>query len=702
MTTLLNNSHQVFPFAAIVGQEQMKLSLLLNAVHPSIGGVLIRGEKGTAKSTAVRGLANLLPHMILVDGCPFKCTPTDSILCPQCQERKKTGHLSRVEQPPELVNLPLGATEDMVCGTIDFEKTVIQGKACYLPGLLARAHRGILYIDEVNLLDDHLVDSIIDAAESEINRVEREGFSFSHPSSFMLVGTMNPEEGEIRPQLMDRFGLSVKICGETEPDLRVELLKRRDLFDFDRSAFEHRFQTKTEALKTTIRNSRELLKSVVFPRHLLGFISEICMVNNVAGHRADIIMQKAACAHAALAGRTEVSAEDISMIAPMVLLHRTRDSAPPQTPSKKERRGKHPEKGNEESADQLNENQDSSGNAESTDHPAKQAGPEEGEPSRGETGETDETVNSTGDMLPDNRENLYENDQPEKNKEDSLDVQEIGTPYSVKLLKSDYDGKLRTGSGRRSRTRSATKQGRYVKSTCQRKHNDLALDATIRAAAPFQFKRRQFCERKMAIHIEPSDIREKIRERRIGNFLLFVVDASGSMGAYKRMTETKAAIMSLLLDAYQKRDKVGMIIFRGRESEEILPPTGSIEKAGRLLAEMPVGGRTPISAGLVKLAEVLNRAIRKDPSLRPLVILLSDGKANAGIGRQTPHKEALNIAKKIRETYYQSRFIVIDTENPGIVRLNLALKLAHALGADYFHPDEIKAKDLIKISKENQ
>ena len=289
--------HCVFPFSAILAQEEMKLALLLNAVNPAIGGVLIRGEKGTAKSTAARGVRELLPAND--DGTH-----------------------------PAFVDFPLGATEDMLVGSIDFESAIRDGALRFQPGLLARAHQGVLYIDEVNLLDDHLVDSILDAAESGENIIEREGQSLLHPASFILIGTMNPEEGELRPQLLDRFGLAVSIGGDADPAVRVELLKRREAFDHDSGAFTSDWRESESTLSRSITEARERLPEVIIPMHLVGFISEICLNNHVAGHRADLVIARAAKAHAAWHGRVDVNADDILAVAPMALLHRMRAGEP--------------------------------------------------------------------------------------------------------------------------------------------------------------------------------------------------------------------------------------------------------------------------------------------------------------------------------------------------------------------------------------
>lgn len=627
-----------FPFAAILGQERMKLALLLTAVNPAIGGVVIRGQKGTAKSTAARALNLLLPPG--GDGVP-----------------------------PPFVDLPLGATEDMVIGSLDLEAAIHDGWSRFQPGLLARAHGGILYIDEVNLLDDHLVDSILDAAESGENRVEREGQSRRHPARFVLIGTMNPEEGELRPQFLDRFGLAVSIEGEADPALRVDLLRRREAFDADPEAFAARFAPEQATLRLRLTEARRRLADVAVPPRLIAFIAEICQSNHVAGHRADIVLDRAARAHAAWQGRTEVTADDILEVAPLVLLHRMRGATPDMPPPP-------PPPPDEDDSD-TNEPDGDQGDTPPPPEPPESSGQED---------------EAAAAPPPDSRA------APPPDH-----ISPVAPPFKVRRLEQDSgDQILRTGSGRRSRTRSATRQGRYVKSTERRERDDLALDATIRAAAPHQRHRRAESERGLAIHIHPSDIREKVRERRVGNLLLFAVDGSGSMGAQKRMAETKAAIMSLLLDAYQKRDRVAMVVFRGPRAELVLPPTGSVERAARLLADLPTGGRTPLSSGLSEIARLLDQARRRDPHVLPLVVVLTDGRANAGLGANPPHEEAIEIAGALRDRHPQARFVVVDTEASGVVRLELAHKLAAALGADYFKTDDLRAEDLVTLAKEHQ
>lgn len=662
---------------------------MLNAVNPAIGGVLIRGEKGTAKSTAVRGLARLLPPIDVVDKCAFRCDPGSEYRCFSCKELIASGKvISARKIPAPFVDLPLGATEDMVLGAIDFEAAVKTGTTQFMPGLLARANRGIIYIDEVNLLDDHLVDAILDSAESGVNVVEREGLSIRHPSRFMLVGTMNPEEGELRPQILDRFGLAVQVESESDPELRVELLRRREHYDLEPETFTEKFTKESAIISEQIGNARSLLPSVFTPKHLLMFIAEICAQNNVAGHRADLAIERAACAHAALNGRTEVSSDDIIKVATLALLHRMRTTQEPQIPPPPQPPANEQEQEQEQEQDQDTSQQES-------DTPEQQAEAEQPSPQNGEQDNQSQSGQNPQDAQPEQQSKSKDNaSSPEE-------VYQVGEPFKVKKFTAEKDKVLRSGSGRRSRTRSATKQGRYVKSTPRRERNDLALDATLRAAAPYQLHRKTVAlERNVSVHIMEPDIREKVRERRVGNVLIFLVDGSGSMGAQRRMVETKAAIMSLLLDAYQKRDKVCMIIFRGDDAQIVLPPTGSVDMAGKLLAELPIGGRTPLTAGLLRTAEVLDRILRKSPTTRPLVLVVTDGKANYGIGDGAPHLEAITAAARVKDRFDNVRFAVIDTEPPGVVRFQLARQLASALQAEYFHPETLRAEDLVKIAKD--
>lgn len=663
----------VYPFAAIVGQEKMKKALILNVINPRLGGVLIRGEKGTCKSTAVRALAALLPEIEVVAGCPFNCDPDDRVrLCPSCRQRLLSeGVLPRSRCRVPVVDLPVSATEDRVVGSLDFEYALRYGKPRFEPGILARANRGILYIDEVNLLDDHLVDVLLDAAATGVNIVEREGISYAHPAEFALVGTMNPEEGELRPQLLDRFGLCVQVEGVEDPQQRVEIMRRREAFDADPLGFISRWAKAESELAWQIAAARSLLTRVIIPERLMRLAVDLAMEALVAGHRAEIVLVAAARTIAAFAGRGEVTAEDVLEAAELVLLHRARQAPPP--PPQAEEHQEEPPKEGEEVEEQAQTRE------EETQHvPPEHKESQEVEGKEGSSGKEDLNERSSFPVAP--QETVFA----------------VGRPFAVRRIALRRDRILRKGSGRRSRTKTASRCGRYVRSTMHRQNNDLAFDATLRAAAPYQVHREK---NGLAVAIEPSDIREKVREKRIGNFLLFVVDASGSMGAQQRMVETKGAILSLLLDAYQKRDKIGMIAFRGHSAEVLLPPTNSVEMGHRLLKELPTGGRTPLSAGLLKAYEVAKTHLRKGPHISPLIILISDGRANVSMGEDKPLAEALRVAELIRDEE-RIKSIVVDVEKEGFFAFGLARRLAFALGADYYKIDDLKAEALVQAVRE--
>lgn len=317
---------KVYPFTAIVEQEKMKLGLILNVINPKIGGILIRGQKGTAKSTAVRGLAGLLPEIAAVSDCKFRCHPTEkSMMCQSCMERLTQGDtLPLAEFKMKVVDLPVSATEDRVVGTLDIEQAIKKGEKKFEPGILAEANRNILYVDEVNLLDDHIVDVLLDSAAMGVNTVEREGVSYSHPARFILIGTMNPEEGDLRPQLLDRFGLAVEIEGINDVEARMEVVERRLAFEADAVMFEKIWEEEQQKLKRRIINAQKILPQVTISRENKYLIVQIAIDMAVDGHRADITMMKTATAIAAFNQRQEVTHEDIKMAAELVLLHRMR------------------------------------------------------------------------------------------------------------------------------------------------------------------------------------------------------------------------------------------------------------------------------------------------------------------------------------------------------------------------------------------
>lgn len=315
----------LYPIAGIVGQEKMLRALILNTINPSIGGVLIRGQKGTAKSTAVRGLAEILPEIEVIEGCKFNCDPDNpEKFCWECMEKKRKGTLHVIKRQMKVVDLPVGATEDRVVGSLDIEKAVRQGVQAFDPGILAQANRGILYVDEINLLDDFVVDALLDAAAMSVNTVEREGVSVSHPADFIIVGSMNPEEGELRPQLLDRIALQVEITGIYDVEQRIEIIERRNRFNDDPKQFIREFEAEQEKLRAKIVKAMQMLPRVTTTRENLRTIAEICIAFNVDGHRADIMIERAARTNAAYEGRERITNDDIIEASEMVLPHRMR------------------------------------------------------------------------------------------------------------------------------------------------------------------------------------------------------------------------------------------------------------------------------------------------------------------------------------------------------------------------------------------
>ena len=682
-----------FPFTAIVAQTAMKRALLLNAVNPKIGGVLVRGKKGTAKSTAVRSLAALLPEVSVVQGCPYNCAPdARQGLCGRCGP--DGGDSETVTRQIPIVDLPVGATEDRLVGSLDIEQAIKTGSRVFEPGLIAATHRGILYIDEVNLLNDHLVDILLDAAAMGRNYVEREGVSVSHQAQFILVGTMNPEEGDLRPQLLDRFGLAVEVDGRFTPEERQEVVRRRIAYEADPHSFMDRWQEAERQERERVLRSQTLLPQVQVGEDILELITSICAEYEVDGMRGDIVMYKTASTIAAYEERTQVNAEDVREAALLALLHRQRRQ-PFQQPNLV--------------TEQLDSMVEDFQNQDRQREPQDSANNSEGDQNEGDSDPPDLGPEPETDPEPQGDQDDQEPDQPPGLGAPPQDQMfEVGDPFAVRSLDlQPPDRRSRRASGRRSTTITDSSAGRYVGAREPRdKATDLALDATLRAAAPHQLSRSAASGQPAGavlpsgVLIEPWDVREKIRESKTGSLVLFVVDASGSMGAQRRMVAVKGAILSLLLDAYQRRDRVGLISFRGTSAGLLLPPTNSVDLAQVHLRDMPTGGRTPLSSGLVKAMEVIEAERMKDRDVLPLLVLLSDGRANVAAGATgaltggvtgNASAEARSFAAVIGEGRIPS--IVVDTES-GFVRLGLAQPIAEALGARYVKLEDLRAESL--------
>ncbi|MFD7879383.1 putative cobaltochelatase, partial [Streptomyces sp. NPDC059766] len=587
-----------FPFTAVVGQDDLRLALLLNAVSPAVGGVLVRGEKGTAKSTAVRALSALLPEVDVVSGCRFSCDPgSPDPACPDGPHEAGGG----APRPARMVELPVGASEDRLVGALDIERALAEGVKAFEPGLLADAHRGILYVDEVNLLHDHLVDLLLDAAAMGASYVEREGVSVRHAARFLLVGTMNPEEGELRPQLLDRFGLTVEVAASREPDQRVEVVRRRLAYDDDPAGFTARWAGEEAAVRARIVAARALLPAVRLGDGALRQIAATCAAFEVDGMRADIVMARTATALAAWAGRTEVLAEDVRQAALLALPHRRRRN-PFDAPGLDE--DKLDETLEEFGGSAGDEDPDPDGPGGGGGQPTPDSGPQGGDASaRPEAGEGGEPQASAGA---------------------EQSAVRAAEPFRTKAL--SVPGIGQGAAGRRSRAR--TEHGRTTGARRPRGAlTKLHLAATVQAAAPHQRARGRSGP---GLLVRRDDLRQAVREGRESNLVLFVVDASGSMAARQRMGAVKGAVLSLLLDAYQRRDKVGLVTFRGSAAEVALPPTSSVDAAAARLESLPTGGRTPLAAGLLKAHEVLRVERLRDPARRPLVVVVTDGRATGG------------------------------------------------------------------------
>ncbi len=627
---------QIFPFSAIVGQEQLKTALLLCAVDPSLGGVLIRGDKGSAKSTAARALANILPNIQHTQGCAFNCIPErPSNYCDVCHSDNALVKTTAVP----FINLPLGATEDRVIGTLDIERA-LQGKTrAFQPGLLANAHRGILYIDEVNLLQDHLVDVLLDAAAMGINSVQREGLSITHPARFTLIGTMNIEEGDLRPQLLDRFGLMVEVTAPLDKSLRTDIVRRRIQFESNPDQFVTQWSGQENKLRQQLTAAQDTLNEVVLPEQLLDLIIHICCEFEIASLRADIVMYKASRALAALNNRLEVSHDDVKKVAELVLPHRRRRK-PFEQPEL-----------NQQQLDDL------------VQHANQSAIPEHDSP----------LLQETTDPEQQDENELPITKQPEHSS-DVFSATEVEQIRQINVASASQQ----SVSGKRSKSLT-TNRGQTIRIVANENPEQIAIAATLRNAVirnPNDFK------------VTKKDLQQRIQENKTANLIILVVDASGSMAAQRRMETVKGSVLALLTDAYQKRDQVAVIAFRGNQAEIVLAPTQSVDLAEQSLRELPTGGRTPLPHALYLTLELLKR----NNNMQPLLILLTDGKANIGIDNNTdPWHETLKFADLIAQQSLSC--LVIDTET-GYLRLGHASKLAKAMMAEYLTLEELSAENL--------
>lgn len=638
------HTKSLYPFTAVVGQEQAKKALLIALVNPKAGGLLIGGRKGTAKSVLARSAKELIGSKQFID-------------------------------------LPLNVTEDMLFGSIDIEYAVSKGQKRFAPGILARANENILYIDEVNLLRQELLLAVLDANAAGINQVERDGISFTHPVHLTVLATMNPEEGVLPQHILDRFGMYVDVEGEMAIEQRVTIMRRALSYGSDVASFRKEYAESTQELATKIAAAIKLLPQIQLSDAMLILAAQMVSQAMCAGHRAEIYLLEAANALAALAGRSYVLPKDVEEAALYVLPHRMRKPPEPLEPEENEQES-------QEQKEDDSENNDDEAQDDSVDNDNMPPPPLD---NNEDGGAADNEQDENEQEQKDEQEPQHNNDQlaPEEQ------IADIDKSFRLPkmLLDLGKDRNIRRGSGKRSTTRTDLKQGRYVRAELPKaKVEDLAFDATIRAAAPFQKMRE---DNGCALNIKQEDLRQKVREKRIGNTFLFAVDASGSMGARERMRAVKGAIFYMLQEAYQKRDRVGMIAFRRDKADMLLPITRSVDLAQKRLAEMPTGGKTPLADGLALSLQTLALLNKHDSELEPILVLVTDGRANATeADGGDPVASALKMAERVGKAKITS--VVIDTESD-FIKLGLAKRIAAAMGANYYTLQRLSKDGIIRI-----
>lgn len=624
-----------FPFSAVLGLNHAKTAILIVLVNPRTGGLLISGPRGIGKSTLMRSTQELIER-------PWR-------------------------------DIPVSVTEDRLFGTIDTEKAIYSGQKKLYPGIINEADQGVLYLDDANLLREDLLDSILNIAEVGAYQLERDGLSLRCDTSFTIIAAINPESGMLSGACLDQFGLFVNVDNIHDENTRVEILKRTISFEKDCASFCNLWKLENEKIKKAIHSAMSLLPKVVVSSAMIQLASVYALKAHVSGHRADIYLIEAARALAALAERRYVLPKDLEKAAEFVLPHRMRKNCEQELPQSDE--PENPDKNDIEKDQEFeNNNLGDDGEDPSGNHIIEAAG----------NGSDNDESSSDMPEFPQGADD---------EKVDPADSHIILPPLWIQNEKKRFSPK---GSGKRNMTRSDERQGRYVKAGIPKgETHDIAIDATLRAAAPHQ-KGRQ--SNGCAVVIRHEDIRRKEREKRTGNIFLFLVDASGSMGARERMKAVKGVVFKMLADAYQKRDRVGMIAFRRDRAEVLLPITRSIEFAQKKLAALPTGGKTPLAQGLIKAEDMLDRLYKQDPLQDPVLILITDGRATNSLNKNTdPVRDALSEAERIGHRHMLAA--VIDTES-SFIKLGLAKELAQKMGASYFHVDKISEDRLLCIGRQ--
>ena len=671
-----SHSAPLYPFMGIVGQGEMKLGLILNVIDPLIGGVLIMGHRGTGKSTAVRGLAELLPEIAIVNGCPYRCDPLSfKTACEACRASLKPGKkIERERARVAVIELPLGATEDRVCGAIDIHRALADGVKAFEPGLLARANRGFLYIDEVNLLEDHLVDLLLDVAVTGENRVERENISVKHPARFVLIGSGNPEEGELRPQLLDRFGLSVEVRTENELDERMEVVERRDAYDRDPEGFVTRFAGEQEKLSKRITAAQKQVASIKVERSLLRKIAELCSDLQIDGHRGELTITRAARALAALEGKRKVGEVDVKRVAGMALRHRLRRD-PLEETAEAERIQQALDRTFQDANTSKSRNSHNGSNGDGGGLGEQLVANEE---SRTESTSERRRVASANSPKADGGGKSSHSVNPFDHYDARLSQMQL--PRQMPVDRPPLRSNGRDGANvLRNQLR-----GRYVRATAKRNEGArLAIDATLRSlvssigSTPRSIKRQ----------ISTDDFRFKELSCKTGRLFIFAIDTSGSMARH-RIKQAKGAVLQLLKQSYVHRDQVAIVSFRGSVAAVDLPASRSILRARRVLDSLRIGGGTPLSAGLACALKLAKNSVGKVGEIS--VLLFTDGNANVPLngfaGRRRERQVAIDKElSKLGAAFRKQRFglTIVDTQTAFLHKGN-AQSIAQQLSANYY------------------